>query len=126
MTTNAKIWNLKASEQGDALELWVTGVIDSDFGGADDTGSAALGAKLREYASAKTIGVRINSLGGSLPGGVAVYNLLRAHGAEVTTYVDGVAASAASVIAMAGKRIVMGQGAMMMVHLPQAATFGDA
>ena len=73
------------------------------------------GALLRNMAG-KNITLHINSPGGDMFEGLAVYNLLREHKGEVTVKVLGVAASAASIIAMAGDRIEMGRGAMMMIH----------
>ena len=53
------------------------------------------------------INVHINSGGGSVFGGIAIYNILKRHNAEITVYVEGIAASIASVIAMAGDRIII-------------------
>ena len=72
------------------------------------------------------ISVRINSPGGSVFDGFAIYNLLKAHDGKVTVYVDGLAASAASVIAMAGDEIVMGDTAMLMIHDPWTMSVGDS
>lgn len=76
--------------------------------------------------SAKDITLFINSPGGSVFDGLAIYNALRQHPANVTVKVMGVAASAASFIAMAGDRIVMPENAFMMVHNPMGAVFGNA
>lgn len=70
--------------------------------------------------------VRINSGGGIAWEGVAIYNALAAHGGNVTCEVEGIAASAASIIAMAGDQVVMRAGALMMIHDPALVTFGDA
>ena len=73
-----------------------------------------------------SIRVEINSPGGDVFDGIAIYNALRAHPAEVETRVDGVAASIASVIAQAGdRRVVMGAG-QVMVHNAWGVTIGDA
>lgn len=74
----------------------------------------------------KDITVRLNSGGGFVWDGVAIYNSLLAHAGKVTMMIDGIAASAASVIAMAGSKIVMGDGAQMMIHDPSAITWGTA
>lgn len=58
--------------------------------------------------------------------GIAIYNLLRNHPAEITVYIDGVAASMASVVAMAGDRVVMPENAMMMIHKPWGISGGNA
>jgi ATP-dependent protease ClpP protease subunit len=70
--------------------------------------------------------VRLNSGGGYVYEGTSIYNALRAHPGEVTVYVDAIAASAASVIALAGDRIVMRSGAMIMIHDPSGMTLGTA
>jgi HK97 family phage prohead protease len=69
--------------------------------------------------------VRINSPGGDAFEGVAIFNVLRAHKKPVTTYVDGLAASAASVIAMAGDKRIMGVNTMMMIHNASSIVYGD-
>jgi ATP-dependent protease ClpP protease subunit/phage major head subunit gpT-like protein len=70
--------------------------------------------------------VRVNSGGGIATDGMAIYSLLKAHAGKVTIAVDGVAASAASLIAMAGDEIEMRTGAMMMIHDPSGVTRGPA
>lgn len=74
----------------------------------------------------KDVSVRINSGGGYSDEGVAIYNSLKAHNGKVTVYVDGIAASAASLIAMAGSEIVMRTGSTMMVHDPMMISVGNA
>ena len=70
--------------------------------------------------------VHINSPGGNVFDGIAIMNALRSHKANITVKVDGLAASIASVIAMAGDSIVMSLGAQMMVHNPSGFAMGDA
>jgi len=119
-------WNLEASADGETLDLSIYGDIDmGGFFGEDGVASSGIAEQLKAHASAKRINVRINSRGGDAMGGIAIYNLLRAHGAEVVVNIDGLAASAASIIAMAG-RVVMGRGAMMMVHNPWTIAMGGA
>ena len=65
----------------------------------------------------------INSGGGSVFGGIAIYNMLRHNNAHKTVYVDGLAASIASVIMMAGDEIVMPKNATVMIHKPSASYF---
>jgi len=76
--------------------------------------------------SAKTINVGINSPGGDVFDGVAIFNLLREHPARIEVTVDGLAASAASVIAMAGDTITVADGAFLMIHNAWALTIGNA
>lgn len=73
-----------------------------------------------------TIDVRLNSPGGEVFDGVAIHNALANHSASVNVYVDGLAASIASVIAMAGDHIVMGAGSQMMIHDGLTVCVGNA
>jgi ATP-dependent Clp endopeptidase proteolytic subunit ClpP len=75
---------------------------------------------------ASAIDLHINSPGGDVFDGVTIYNALRNHPAQVTTYVDGLAASAASFIAMAGQRIVAEPNAMLMIHDAHGLSLGNA
>jgi len=70
--------------------------------------------------------VRINSPGGSVFDGFAIYNMIRQRDGKTTVYVDGLAASAASVIAMAGDEVVMGQASMLMIHDPYTMSVGGS
>jgi ATP-dependent Clp protease protease subunit len=72
------------------------------------------------------IAVRINSPGGDAFEGIAIHNVLRAQKMPVDVFVDGIAASAASIIAMAGDNITMGSNAMMMIHNAWSFCSGDA
>ena len=72
------------------------------------------------------INVHINSGGGSVFGGIAIYNILKRYNAEITVYVEGLAASIASVIAMAGDRIIIPKNAQMMIHKPSSIAWGNA
>ncbi len=73
----------------------------------------------------KNINVRINSPGGDVFDGIAIYNRLKQHKAKKTVYIDGLAASIASIIALAGDEIIMGEGALYMVHLPWSWAVGN-
>lgn len=74
----------------------------------------------------KTLTVCINSPGGSVFDALAIYNALRAHGSEVTVKVMGIAASAASLIAMAGDKIIMPENTFLMIHNPWSFAAGNA
>lgn len=74
----------------------------------------------------KQINLHIHSPGGDVFDGIAIYNLLKNHPANVTIYIDGLAASMASVIAMAGNEVIMPENAMMMIHKPWGIQGGDA
>ena len=83
---------------------------------------------VREIAAleADVIELRINSFGGSVTDGLAIYNALKRHPAPVNVFVDGVAISCASYIAMAGDTITMAKNAQMMIHAPWGYTSGNA
>jgi len=83
-----------------------------------------IGAALRAIGQ-QDVTVNVNSPGGDFFEGVAIYNLLREHPAKVTVQVMGLAASAASVIAMAGDEILMGDGAFLMIHNAWAVAIGN-
>ncbi|TIY11622.1 MAG: Clp protease ClpP, partial [Mesorhizobium sp.] len=100
---------------GDVGDMWGDG---SGFTGRDVVEALAEHGK-------GPVSVRLNSGGGFVFEGVAIFNALKAHG-DVTVYVDGLAASAASVIAMAGDKIVMRDGALIMIHDPSGVTIGNA
>ena len=79
--------------------------------------------------SVKTIRVHINSPGGDVFGGITIANALRAqqaNGRTVETIVEGLAASAASIVAMGGGKVVMADNALMMVHAPWSIAIGNA
>jgi ATP-dependent protease ClpP protease subunit len=98
----------------DEIGMW--GVTAADF-------TAALDALPK---STKTINLRINSPGGGVFAGLTIANRLRAHKATVNVTVDGVAASIASVIAMAGDHVTMARGSQMMIHNPSGVVLGGA
>jgi ATP-dependent protease ClpP protease subunit len=77
-------------------------------------------------ANATSLNIYINSAGGDVAEGLAIYNALKRHEAKKTIYIDGIAHSIASVIAMAGDEIVMPETAMMFVHKPWAITAGNS
>lgn len=76
--------------------------------------------------TAPEIHLHINSPGGSVFDGVAIHNALKRHPAKVTTFIDGLAASIASIIAIAGDHVVMASNALFMIHNPWGGVQGDA
>ena len=72
------------------------------------------------------IEVRLNSPGGAAFDGIAIMNALRAHPANIEIHVDGLAASAASVIAMGGDQVIMHRGATLMIHDASVIAWGPA
>ena len=72
------------------------------------------------------INLRLNSPGGSVFDAVAIYNALQRHEGEITVWIDGIAASAASYVAMAGDEIVMPENAFLMIHNPSGLVMGTS
>ena len=72
------------------------------------------------------IDLRLNSPGGSVFDAVAIYNALQRHEGEITVWIDGIAASAASYVAMAGDEIVMPENAFLMIHNPSGLVMGTS
>lgn len=109
-----------------SVDLYIYGDIVSSWWGTWDEEDKYPSA-VRDFvrtANGKDINVHINSNGGSVFAGIAIYNMLKHYEGKVTVYIDGVAASIASVIAMAGDRIVMRTGSALMVHRPMICLFG--
>lgn len=79
-----------------------------------------------EQISTSNIEVHINSYGGDLFEGIAIKNLLKQREEKITVYIDGIAASAASIIAMAGDEIIMPADAQLMIHNPWTYAAGNA
>ena len=76
--------------------------------------------------TARHLTVRLNSSGGSVPDGLAIFNALVRHPARVTVEIDAIAVSIASLIAMSGDRIVMAENALLMIHAPWITVAGNA
>jgi ATP-dependent protease ClpP protease subunit/phage major head subunit gpT-like protein len=115
---------LASTESASAADVYVYGNIGDSW----DANSVTAADMVAELSALKvdTINLRINSYGGSVTDGTAIYNALRRHPAAVNVHVDGVAISCASYIAMAGDTITMAKNAQMMVHAPWGVAVGNA
>lgn len=82
--------------------------------------------KLLNDANGRRVLMRINSPGGSVNEGIAIFNAMRRYRGGCDVIVDGVACSIASIIAMAGRRITMAKSAKMMIHSPYTVVQGNA
>ena len=119
-----------SAESQDTLDINIYSDVSS-FGDYEtsETGSMSAGRfkqALDKHPNIKNINVYINSCGGSVSEGVAIYSQLKRHSAYVTAYVDGFACSIASVIPMAADKVVMSDTSMMMIHNPWTITWGNA
>jgi len=114
----------KAQADGKCLSLQIYDVIGADMFGQGITASMVKAAMDQDDYS--DIQVNLNSPGGDAFEGVAIYNVLKNSGKPVCVVVDGMAASAASIVAMAGDKITMGEGSMIMIHEALALCMGHA
>lgn len=119
-------WSASApvAAEDDPATITIYDVIGEDWwtGGGF---TAARAAGILRSIGPKPLTVKLNSPGGDMFEGVAIYNLLREHPARVSIDVHGLAASAASIIAMAGDDIRMGLGSFMMIHNAWGAVIGN-
>src|SRR5512143_723318 len=115
-------YEVKLAAEGEG-EILIYDLIGSDWYG-DGSSAKGMADALKALGDIARLDIRINSPGGSAWDGIAIYNVLRRHPAAKTVYVDGVALSAASLVAMAGDRIIMPQNAMMMIHDPWSWAIG--
>jgi ATP-dependent Clp protease, protease subunit len=113
---------VNAAEGADEAEVFIYGDIGGWLGGV----SAEEFAKEIAALDVKTMNVRLNSPGGLVFEGVAIYNALARHSAHVVVHVEGIAASIASVIAMAGDEVRIAEGSRFMVHDPWTFAMGNA
>ncbi|MBE2905399.1 head maturation protease, ClpP-related [Anoxybacillus flavithermus] len=111
-----------------SADLYFYGDIVSSWWGAwDDTDQYP--SSVRDFlneAKGKNLNIYINSGGGAVFAGMAIYNMLKRHEGYKTVYVDGVAASIASVIALAGDKIIIPANAYFMIHKPWTMAIGNA
>lgn len=91
-----------------------------------DTSAASFKKQLKNFEDIDEIVVNINSPGGSVFEGVTIFNMLKNHKAKIIVNIEGLAASIASVIAMAGDEVRMPSNAMLMIHNAMGSGFGNA
>lgn len=99
-----------------SADLYIYGDIVSYEWDESDVSAFGFKKELEELGDILELNVHINSLGGSTYQGLTIYNLLKQHKAKINMYIDGIAASAASIIAMAGDKVYMPRTSMMMIH----------
>lgn len=121
-----KFWEFKALAEENAGELSIYGDIVSYKWDDSDTTAQSFKDDLEALGDIDTLNIYINSPGGSVFQGNAIYSILKRHKAKVNIHVDGLAASIASVIAMSGDTIFMPENAMMMIHNPWTFAYGNA
>jgi ATP-dependent Clp endopeptidase proteolytic subunit ClpP len=115
----------KIENKTDKAEIWLYDEIGEDWWTGGGVTAKAFQKEISAI-KAPQIDLHINSPGGSVFDGVTIYNLIKQHPANVTTYIDGIAASIASVIALAGDRVVMAENAIYMIHSPSGGVYGKS
>lgn len=129
----ARLWELKQAAEAGVLELYIYGDVEAETFNWEawryepsENSAQHFREELAKYPNASEIRIYINSYGGSVFEGTAIYNQLKRHPAHKTVYVDGFACSIASVIAMAGDEVVMPRNTMMMIHNMWSCVCGNA
>lgn len=117
-------WYRIENKKGEPAKIYIYEQIGEDFWG-DGVGAKQF-VKDLDKIDASEIELHINSPGGNVFDGNAIYNALKQHNATVNVKIDGIAASIASVIAMAGEVIEMPENAMLMIHDPSGLVIGTA
>lgn len=131
---NKKImWQIRQAANPGTLDLYIYGDVESDYLDwwtwdivESETSANKFREELNAHPDVTQINIYINSYGGSVFEGTAIFNQLKRHPAHKTVYVDGFACSIASVIAMAGDEVVMPRNALMMIHNMWMGVSGNA
>lgn len=123
---NRKFWQFRADTKAGTGELLLYGELSDYSWWGDEVTPKQFKEDLDALGDISTLKVFINSPGGDVFAGSAIYSMLKRHQAKVEVYIDGLAASAASIVAMAGNTIVMPINAMIMVHNPWTFAAGNA
>lgn len=133
MKERKNMWELRQAAAPDILELFIYGDVEGDSYDwwtdeiiRSETSANAFREELAKYADIAEIRLYINSNGGSVFEGTAIYNQLKRHPAKKTVYIDGFACSIAAVIAMAGDEVIMPKNALLMIHNMWTFACGNA
>lgn len=121
-----KFWNFIKNESKNSGELQLYGEISDSSWWGDEVTPKNFKADLDSLGDIDVLNVYINSPGGDVFAGQAIHTMLKRHSATVNVYIDGLAASIASVIAMAGDKVVIPSNAMIMIHNAWTWGMGNA
>lgn len=125
MTTKKKYFQIKKKTDKKG-EILIYGDIVSEEWFANEVTAPGFKQQLDELGNVSEIDVHINSSGGNVFEGHAIYNMLKMHKAKINIYIDALAASIASVIAMSGDTIFMHKNSFLMIHNSWIVTVGNA
>lgn len=117
-------YKIRAAVQASTAEIMIYAPIGTSW--YDESVSAKQFIQDINALDVENITIRINSIGGSVVDGIAIYNAIKRHKAQITTVNDGIAASIASLILMAGDTVEMADNAQIMIHAPWTYTDGNA
>ena len=120
------MWKVTAKSDSSAEILLYDEISDLNAENWGLVNAKGLINRIKELGNVKDITLRINSVGGDVFEAQAMYSYLKSHPANITVRVDGLAASAASVVAMAGNKVIMSAAALMMIHNPAGGVWGEA
>ena len=120
---NNRFWNWVCNEETGASEMYLYGAIAESTWFEDDVTPAMFRSELQKHSGDVT--VFINSPGGDVFAASQIYTMLRNHPGKVTVKIDGIAASAASVVAMAGDVTLISPTGMIMCHNPMTCAMGN-
>ena len=118
-----KFWNFIQNEDTSETELLFNGPISEDTWWGDEVTPALFRDELSKVSGNLT--VWLNSPGGDVFAASQIYSMLKNHKGKVTVKIDGIAASAASVVAMAGDKTLIAPTALMMIHDPSTCAMGN-
>lgn len=122
-----KQWfNLKKNDNEQTADIWILEQIGEDWFSGDGLTAKAFIDAVTALGEVSEINLHINSPGGDVFDGLTIHNFLRRHQARVTVYIEGIAASIASVIAMAGDEIIMPRNTSLFIHNPWSMEAGDS
>jgi ATP-dependent protease ClpP protease subunit len=128
-----KLWELKQAVEPNTLEMYIYGDVEGDgydyWNGVyivSETSANHFREELGKYPNATQINIYINSYGGSVFEGTAIYSQLKRHPAQKVVHIDGFACSVAATIAMAGDKIVMPRNTMMFIHNALNGVWGNS
>jgi ATP-dependent Clp protease protease subunit len=113
-----------AADDNDTGEIMIYDMIGKDPWTGEGMDATDFDTELKALGPVKNINMRINSPGGQVMDAVAIHTMIQSHPATVTASIDGIAASSASLIAMAADKIVMPENTFMLIHKPRGIAIG--
>ncbi|MBR2208915.1 MAG: Clp protease ClpP [Synergistaceae bacterium] len=121
-----EVWKITNQSTNEAEILLYDEIANFDDEEWGYTSAKGIINKIKALGNIKNFILRINSVGGNVFEAQAMYNYLKSHPANITVKIDGIAASAASLVAMAGNKIIMPENSLMMIHNPAGGCYGEA